>query len=112
MMVEVELAVAAIDADHLLPVAELERTVVVLDQFEFVGEAASNHQLVLAARVVRTDFFRDQPLVVLVQGDTFHKTVNLLALGEDLDLALSVVGSLLTIGAHIVELVFVDEELW
>ena len=70
MMVEVELAVAAIDADHLLPVVELERGLVVLDQFEFVRETSADDELVLAAGVVAAHFDRDQALEVLVQGYT------------------------------------------
>ena len=59
MVIEIELTIAAIDANHLLPVVELERRLVVLDQFEFVWETSANHEFVLAASIVAADFNGD-----------------------------------------------------
>ena len=52
VMVEVELAVASIDSYHLLPVVVLEATFIVLNEFEFVGETPTDHELILTARIV------------------------------------------------------------
>lgn len=82
-----------------------------LDQFEFVGETSTDDQLVLAAGIVTTDFHRDQTFVVHIERNTFNETVDLAAFGEDLNLALAVEDSFLSVRAHVVELVLVDEEL-
>lgn len=43
MVVEVQFSVATILSDHLLPMIVLERALVVLDQFEFVGESSTDN---------------------------------------------------------------------
>ncbi len=43
MVIEVQFSVATILSDHLLPMIVLERALVVLDQFEFVGESSSDN---------------------------------------------------------------------
>lgn len=43
MVIEVQFSVATILSDHLLPMIVLERALVVLDQFEFVGESSTDN---------------------------------------------------------------------
>ena len=109
-MVEVELAVAAVDTNHLLPVVVQERALIVLNQLELVREPPTDQELVFATGEVRADLIRNQPLVVLIERDSLDKTVNLAALTEDLHLTLAVKDSLLAIRAQIIELVLVDEK--
>lgn len=56
---EVQLAVLAVDADHLLPVVVEQGAFVVLNQLELVWEASTHHQFVLAARVDAANLLRD-----------------------------------------------------
>ena len=74
-----------------------------LDKLEFIREASSEPHLVLSASVVGTDFLRDQPLVVLVYGDTLYQTINLLAFGVDIDFAFLEEDCLLAVGATVSE---------
>lgn len=81
-----------------------------LNQLEIIGESSSDYELIFTAGVVGSDFLSDKSLVVLVQCDTFDETIDLATLREDLNLALPVENGLLSIGAHVVELILVDEE--
>ena len=111
VMVEVELAVAAILADHLLPVIKVLRALIVLDQLEGVREASAHLQLVFTAAVLATDLLCDKTLVVSVESDSASETINLFTVREDLDLTLAVKDGLLSIGAQVEELVLVDKKL-
>lgn len=79
VMIVPKLAVVAINLDQLLPVLRLLR-IVMLNQFELVREPTAHSQLVDTACVLRADLIDDQSVVVLVQGDSAHETVYLLAL--------------------------------
>ena len=109
-MVEIELAITAVDFNHLLPVVEKNRTLVVLDQLELVGEPSTDHEFILAAGVVGTDLISYQPLVVSVDSDSLDETVDLSAFTKYLYFALAIEDRLLSIGAQIIELVLVDKE--
>ena len=58
-----------------------------LYELELVREASSKPHFVLAASIVGPDLFRYKSLIVFVDGDSFDKTVDLLAFGIDVNLA-------------------------
>ena len=112
MMVEIKLSVSTINADHLLPMIVKKGTLVMLNQFELVGESPSDDQLILTTSIVGSDFLSDQPLVVLIEGDSFDEAIDLATLRENLNFAFSVESCLLTVRAHVVKLVFVNKKFW
>jgi len=65
-MVEIQFSVASIDANHLLPVVEVEGALVMFNQLELIGESPSDNELIFAASIVASDFLCNQSLEVLV----------------------------------------------
>jgi hypothetical protein len=111
VVVEPKLAGLAVNLDEFLPVVRLFIGLVMFNQFELIGEPASDEEFVNPIGIVTTDFFCDQPLVVFVKCDALHYSVNLGAFREKVHPAFLVEHSLDTLGYLKVVLVFVNEKL-
>jgi hypothetical protein len=111
MVVEVDLAQTAIDLYHLLPVVRGGRAFIVLHEFELVGESPPEDQVVLAILVEGADLRYDKTLEVLIDSYALNYSVNLRALGVEVDLALLVEDSLFAVRTQVDKLIFIDEEL-
>ena len=74
-----------------------------LNQFEFVGEAPAEVELVNSASVVGADLLNDKALVVLVERDALDQTVYLLAFRVEIKTAFFVEEGLLPTSCSIGE---------
>jgi hypothetical protein len=83
----------------------------VLHEFELVGESPPEDQVVLAILVEGADLRYDKTLEVLIDSYALNYSVNLRALGVEVDLALLVEDSLFAVRTQVDKLIFIDEEL-
>ncbi len=109
MVVEVNLSVQSIDLNKFLPVCCFIAGLVVLDEFELVGEASADDQFVLPTLVERPNLFCNHSLIVFVDGDAFYQTVHLFAFRKKVNAALFIEYRFLTLGASIGEFVLVND---
>ena len=72
VMVEPDLSVSIINLDQFLPVIELIRRIIPLYGLEFIGKSSSQSQLISSILEVRSHFFLNQLLVVIINRDSFH----------------------------------------
>ena len=103
----------AVDLNKFLPVLRTSVLTIrfkMFDQFEFIRETSSNHQLINPILVIRPDFFSDNSAIVLVQGDLLNETVDLLTLGVVVNATFFVEDGFGSIFDTFGELLFVDEE--
>lgn len=98
MMVEVDLADTSINLNNFLPVVRRSSTVVMLYQFELIGESSSEDKIVFAILIVAANLIYNQSLKVLVNDNTANKSINLRTFREEVNLALFVENGLFSIG--------------
>ena len=110
MVVEIKLAGNPINLNQLFPMESLVTGLVVLDEFELVGETSPNDKLVLSAFVVGPNLLGYEPLVVLVNCDSLNKAIDLFAFREHVNATLLVKNSLLTFGTAVGEFVLIYDE--
>ncbi len=80
-----------------------------LDKLELIGELATEDQVIFSVFIVASYFFNDQTLVIFIYGDSSYDTVYLCAFCVKVNLTLLIENGLLTVGAKVNELVFVNE---
>lgn len=97
MVVEVDLSDTTINLNNLLPVVRGSGAVVVFNQLKLVRESSSENKVILPILIVTADFLDDQTLEVLINGDTADQTINLRAFRVEVNLALLVEYSFLSI---------------
>ena len=81
-----------------------------LDCLEEEGKSSSHEELVSSISEVAPYLSSDYSLIVFIDSDLLNQSIDLCAIGEELNLALLVIDSLLTFWAKLNEFVSAHEE--